>query len=213
MVTGTTFKISPTAMITPKQFDLIRKLATERDWSDAPTLRSMTIKMVVRAEDWTRCSVRRLDASAAIDYLLSPLAPKIQGVAAQDTGVQGTTGAPPKSTPMNWFEVKTVLTPLPLSKYAVEHESGVVQFFEVVERKNGARFLNKLQGAPGDWHRVWLNPEQQVTIGKIIAEDPTRYATAYCEKFTRCSACDSPLSVAASIAAAMGPVCRKKFQW
>lgn len=194
--------------VTPKQFSYIRGLAAQRNWQSAPTTVSLAIKKVNRAKDWSTAEVLRKDASAAISFLLSPQAPAV------------VTTAPAKTvTAVNtvnvWQTLTASLAPLPISKYAlpkIEDPSEYV-FYEIVQRADGRRFLNRLQGAPGTWHRVFLPAAQQVTIAKRIAEDPTKHGTAYCAKFTRCCACDSPLSNAKSIAEAMGPVCRKKFKW
>lgn len=210
MIVPLQFKIAADAWITDKQFNMIRTLADERDWSSAPGLISVTIKMVTRAEKWVPDGiVRRQAASGAIDYLLK--APK--------KATSTLTAAAPASTVSAWQQIKTVLhsAGVPTAKYALPwdstDESSPPIFIEVVWRKSGGVFVNKLQGAPGTWHRVWLAAPQQLEWAKRIAKDPTKYAVLYSQKFTRCAACDSPLSNAKSIAEAMGPVCRKKFKW
>lgn len=201
-------KIAPEAKITTKQFNFMRDLAAQRDWSTAPTELSIAIKQVARAATHAEVEqqVPRKTASSAISFLLSPQAPKVAASA------QSAASAPSQVT---WGGVQTTLAAIPTSKYAIESTKlpGTYVFFEIVQRKNGTRFVNKLQGAPGDWKRIYLTPAQALKVAEKVAENPTAHATKYCEIFTRCSACDSPLSNAKSIAEAMGPVCRKKFKW
>ena len=202
----TTFKIDPTKTITWKQFTWLRDLAAGKDWSQAPTDVSITIKKVTRfkseLEGDVPEDVRRLAASQAINFLL-----KIK------------TPTTPSSTPgftSAWANLANILAELPLSKYAVEREDepGVFDFYEVVERKTTKkRYLNRLLGCPGDWKRVFISAAQGVPIAELIKIDPAKFATLYCQKFTRCSCCDAPLSDAKSIAQSMGPVCSKKFKW
>ena len=48
----------------------------------------------------------------------------------------------------------TTLARLPLSRYALSRVAdGEWDFFEVVERANGPRYVNRLVGSPGDWRR------------------------------------------------------------
>lgn len=209
------FKIDPQSWVTEKQFDLVRKLDGERDWYRAPGLVSVTIKRITRAQKYQEVSkiVRRVAASDAIDYLLKTAPKKISDDAPPSVDLK------PVAKPhvSLWQQLKDTLVDAPAAKYALpcdpaDADSDIV-FLEVVRRKNGGVFVNKLLGAPGDWHRAWLTPAQQLDWAKRITEDPTKHATTYCVKFTRCAACDSPLSNAQSIAEAMGPVCRKKFKW
>lgn len=202
----TPFKIHPDAEITDKQKNLIAKLADERDWLNAPTSISLVIRRVRHAiRDNVPCTVKRQAASRAIDYLLKPstiVAPAI------------VTASTP--TVSKWQQLATLLADLPISKYAVWSTQTLEwTFIEVREQKSTKkRYLNKLLGAPGHW--AWasgITVDWMISMAEIIAKDPTKFATNYCNEFTRCSACDSPLSNAKSIAEAMGPVCRKKFTW
>jgi Family of unknown function (DUF6011) len=229
MMTTTKFKISPTAPITEKQQGWIKKLADEKDWSEAPLDVSLAIRKIRRAKDGELADVLRLTASKTIDFLLAPTTPKAVVAAPapgystdQEAGalLDAVTGSAPSYTSQNiWLELNMKLETLPTSKYAIplsDTNPNDLLFVEVVERKTTKkRYINKLIGAPGDWKRVfgWTDADKQLAIAKQIAEDPTKYVKIYCQKFTRCSCCDSPLSVAKSIAAAMGPVCSKKFQW
>jgi len=206
----TTFKISPTAPITAPQSDLITKLAQERDWQAAPQSVITTITQVAcRPADVPLAPVLRQAASDAIDFLMK--CP--QTVAAQQAWSTKPTAT--KSS-QSWTSLQADLADLPVSKYAIPStaDPSVPVFFEIVVRKTSKiRFVNKLFGAPGDWRRVYLTPAQAKHVIAKVQEDPTRWATWYCERFKRCSACDSPLSNAKSLAESMGPVCRKKFQW
>lgn len=202
----TPFKIHPDAEITDKQRNLIAKLADERDWSSAPTSVSLIIRRVRHAiRDDVPCTVKRQAASSAIDYLLKPLmAPPLATVTVST------------STISKWEILTKLLANLPISKYAVwSKQTNQWEFIEIREQKSTKkRYLNKLLGAPGHW--AWahgITIDWMILMAEIIAKDPTKFAVNYCEQFTRCSACDSPLSNAKSIAEAMGPTCRKKFKW
>jgi len=108
-----------------------------------------------------------------------------------------------------------VLVTVPTSKYALERvgEPGVFDFFEVIERKSGRRYLNRLIGSPGDWRREFLSLTLQLAAARHIAENPTGAALAYCKHHGRCCRCDAKLSVDKSIIEGVGPVCRKKMGW
>lgn len=217
---GVKFKIDPSAPITNKQFHMLKSLIQERDWRIAPSTVSAAIKAVRRftpspSDPLALPNVKRQAASDAISFLLRPSTPKVAAKSATVVPAKPAQSTP-VTTPSAWYSVATALQPLPLSKYAIKKANDDPHdftFVEIVQRKNGARFLNLLVGAPGDWKRQFLSAAQQLHYTKIIAVSPTAYATAYCKHFTRCSCCDSPLSKAVSIAAAMGPVCRKKFKW
>jgi Family of unknown function (DUF6011) len=212
-------KIDPNAEITHKQFNLIKKLASERDWHRrADVSISLLIKTVMRftpsADDPDALPpVKRALASQAISYMLDPKsAPPVTPTTSKNIHVPVTSGA----FPGKWNELTDLLAKLPISKYAVWSESlKCWTFLEVREHKmTKKRYLNKLLGAPGTW--AWatgVSVNWMVEMATVLLASPTQYALNYCEQFTRCSACDSPLSNAKSIAEAMGPVCRKKFTW
>jgi len=105
------------------------------------------------------------------------------------------------------------LAALPVSKFALLRKDGAYDFFEVVERKSGRRFLNQLVGAPGDWNRKRLIPHVQVIAAEHFAEDVDGALRAYVEQHGRCCRCDAKLSSGKSIADMVGPVCRKKLGW
>lgn len=110
-------------------------------------------------------------------------------------------------------QLTQALTTLPLSRYALPRvtEPGTWDFFEVVERKNGVRYVNRLLGAPGDWNREHLTSRLQLHAARHIAEDPRAAAFEYARQHGRCSCCNAKLSDPKSIATSMGPVCRKRF--
>lgn len=101
---------------------------------------------------------------------------------------------------------------LPISKYALPRKDGSGwDFFEITERRNGRRYVNRLLGAPSDWRREYLTVHLQCAALRAISEDPKAAAIAYARQHGRCAVCNSPLSNPASIAQSMGPVCAKRF--
>lgn len=106
---------------------------------------------------------------------------------------------------------RSPLAGLPLAKYAVELDGLPTRFYEVVERRNGARFLNGLIGAPGDWARRKVSYAEQKLVVGYIAADPLAAVKLFSARFTVCGVCSSPLSDPFSIANGIGPVCIKKF--
>ncbi|OFW55830.1 MAG: hypothetical protein A2Y75_05285 [Candidatus Solincola sediminis] len=110
-------------------------------------------------------------------------------------------------------ELNATLGQLPVSRYALprKNDPDVWDFFELVERKNGRRFMNRLLGSPGDWRRDYLCAELQIAAARAIALDPRASAVAYAKRHRRCAVCDAPLSHPTSIEFSMGPTCRKRF--
>lgn len=105
-----------------------------------------------------------------------------------------------------------VLAGLPLVKFALPRTDGSgIDFFEVVERKNGARFVNRLLGCPGDWNREKLSVIHQAAAGHAFSRDVKAAMDLYSDEFTVCSKCDAPLSDERSRAAKLGPVCAKNL--
>jgi len=116
--------------------------------------------------------------------------------------------------------LNAVLASIPASRYALPNVGAGKaadgswlrwDFFEVVERRGGRRYLNRLVGAPGDWSREWLSLTLQTYAAGHIAEDPRSAAIAYAQQHGRCAVCDAPLSNPESIARSMGPICAKRF--
>jgi hypothetical protein len=203
-----TAKINPTTLITPKQVNFIRSLATQRVWEDVLNgTHCMVVKLTLRAPVDELPNVKRLDASTTITALLSC------GKKNAGTPTSKTIGKPVNGASAPGFaEMQNLLIQIPQSKYALTDGHGNLYFCEVVKRKNGTYWANRLVGAPGDWKREFLNITQSMAIGlRIMNAGPKNAAHLYCERFTRCSCCDSPLSNGKSIEQAMGPVCSKKF--
>lgn len=105
---------------------------------------------------------------------------------------------------------KGPLDGLPLSKYALGHGE-TLRFYEIVERRGGRRFMNRLIGAPGDWDRKFVHSSKIAEEAQLIRLDPAAAAKRFAEEFTCCSVCLSPLSDETSRTLGLGPVCRKRF--
>jgi len=144
-------------------------------------------------DDFMTAALTRTQASRLIDALKA--APKLQ--------------VTPAAAPV---PVSSPLAELPVSKYAVEDTDGVLLFFEVVERRGGRKFLNRLIGSPGDWRRDFM-PARDVAFWAtlITTTGSTCCAQRYSAEFTRCAACEAPLSDEDSRAVGFGPVCRKRY--
>lgn len=141
--------------------------------------------------------ISRREASAAIDALLRvrPDAPT----------------APRSDVPAG--ELAALLAAVPLSRYALPRvaDPEVLDFFEVVERKNHRRYLNRLLGCPGDWRREHLDTRLQALAARHIGEDPVAAARAYSLHFTRCARCEAPLSDPRSRACGFGHDCAQHY--
>lgn len=221
--------MTATPEITAKQVTFLRNLAKEKDWSGLDVAKVRLIKTVVRAEtneDGTlKVFVPRKDVSPVINSLLG--CKKIE-VAAP---------APAPGTPtaeLTWAQKKAaaiaLLNEVPAAykgvKYAVPNTdpkaTNTWVFYEVKEYK-GKRYLNRLQGAPGDWHRAWVKYEDYAGIidriktheyttkeGEKLA-GPMAAAARFSDTYEICACCGAKLSNAKSIAEKFGPVCAKKF--
>lgn len=181
--------------ISEKQFNWIREMYASKKWQTELTgPQIMTLKIIARAESVEKVAmINSATASHLIDLLLK---------------CSSADGMP------SWDDLKAITATLPASKYAVEKDGkpGEYIFYEIkIWKKTGARFLNRLQGAPGGWSRVKINLAEALNAAKKIADDPKAAAFKYCELYTRCCCCDSPLSNEKSLEQAMGPVCSKKF--
>lgn len=106
-----------------------------------------------------------------------------------------------------------LLVKLPLSRYALRRANDLDtwDFFEVVEREDGRRYVNQLLGSPADWNRKMLTRELQFAAATHILEAPKASAIEYARQHGRCAVCNSHLSDPASIARSMGPVCARRF--
>lgn len=121
---------------------------------------------------------------------------------------------------------------LPLCKYLVTGDAGQRVHVEVVERRNGRRFVNVLIGAPGDWRRQEVSYATQMGLATKIRtatytdrvelatgwvvrdlQGPEAAAVRFSREHKCCSACMSPLSdeTQPGYAFGLGPVCRTRF--
>lgn len=150
------------------------------------------------------------DTSKLIDGLVA--CPKAVLVAAGS--LQGLTSQPAQPAFQGpWYKDKTgLLWTLPDSKYALLNEDGHPLYYEI-RAWHGSRYFRRLVGAPGNWSRKWVPEGQAKAALAEIAQDYHAAAKLYVQTFTRCCRCDSPLSVASSIEAGIGPVCAKKMGW
>jgi hypothetical protein len=100
------------------------------------------------------------------------------------------------------------LAGLPISKFVLVDEAGVMRFYELVERKGGKRYLNGLVGAPGSFARRHLSPTENNKVAKLYRLDPKAAIKAFSVHYTCCAKCGAELTDAESIATGMGPICR-----
>lgn len=168
--------------------------ATDRQLAFLNTLRVERGFNPIHSDDWAGVTKRR--ASELIDYMKAlprPLVP-----------------AAPLPGPLDH---------LPVSKYAVEEQyqddNGLLNvelvFCEVREWK-GRRYFRVLIGAPGDWRRERVTyPRQQQLVRLIEQATSKEAALRYSREFTRCAACESPLSDPESRARGFGPVCWQRY--
>jgi hypothetical protein len=101
-------------------------------------------------------------------------------------------------------------------KYALPRKKdGVVDFFEVVERKNGKRYLNQLVGGGivGKFNRKNLSPQLQAAAARAILADQVSAAKLFAEKTTTCPRCFTALTNPRSLAAKIGPDCAAAWGW
>lgn len=189
---------------TDKQLAYIKTLAQHRQIPNAAQT-MIEASILERIADVKRQSpVSKAEASEAIDYLLQR--PHVLA------GVVETT------------PLTTALASLPVCKYMVDGAHGEAIIVEVVERKGGRRWLNRLLGAPGDWRRVRLPSPQMAHWAEKVKgaqyydaptdralEGPEAAAVRFSREFVCCAACGSPLSDAESMARGLGPVCAGRF--
>lgn len=188
-----------TTEATERQVDYIRDLAVQRDWKTQLFGEGGTSYETV-TDVLDGKVIGKQAASAAIGDLLK-CRPVITA-AATVTGIQS-----------DLAQLRDLLTEIPPSKYALPHADGNgITFFEVVERRNGARYLNQLVGAPGDWRRMTnLSVRLQLYAARHIAEDCKTAAKLFADAHGVCAKCGSPLSDATSRSRGIGPVCWNSF--
>lgn len=169
-------------LATDRQVAFIKSLEDERNWIGAFDGEAYETVMNVLSGK----QISKREASVAISALLA---------------------APRKPRPGAGVD----LTDLPLSKYALEGENGWLVFVEIVERRGGRRYMNRLIGAPGDWNRGRLPLSVIKGYAATIAEDPAQAALRFAEEFTCCAVCLAPLSDEESRRLGLGPICRRRF--
>lgn len=110
--------------------------------------------------------------------------------------------------------LRVTLQDVPDGYFALQHKAtGEWGFFEVVTRKNGVRFVNRLKGAPVKWNRQWVNLDEQAAIARALAADWQTAAKAYSTLSTHCTRCNAYLDNPRSRAAKIGPKCAKEWGW
>jgi translation initiation factor 2 beta subunit (eIF-2beta)/eIF-5 len=181
---------------TEKQVAYVRDLAAKRDWHVTDPCADTIVDVLGNVGNPDPKFVTRSEASAAIDALLSCRPRPVESTSSLHTGF------------VTLAEKIKVLAELPLVKFALPRTDGSgIDFFEVVERQNGARYLNRLLGCPGDWNREHLSVAHQVAAGHAFAKDVKAAMDLYANEFTVCSKCDAPLSNERSRTARLGQRC------
>lgn len=222
--------------ITPKQVKFLKSLADERDWSGLDVEKVRLIKTVIRSEineDGSLTAfVAKKATSPVIDALLNSCPKKPVATTAAPTYPASVTA--PAGQELTWAQIKAnaiaLLAEVPASykgiKYAVpntdKNSQSAFVFYEVKEYK-GKRYLNRLQGAPGDWTRKFVKyadyagiVERIKTAAYVTNENesltgPMAAAARFSDMYTICACCGAKLSNGKSIAKKFGPTCAKKF--
>lgn len=182
--TTMTLQATTQAPITEKQVAFIADLVAKRDWRSSDD--EIFVKVCSYPVDEMTRTMTRATASKLIDMLLAcrPIRP----TSAADDALAA---------------VKNVGV-----KFALPKKDGSgITFFEIVERKNGRRFVNMLVGHPGSWLRQNISVAMQQAAARAFHADEKAAMNLYADEFTVCSKCDSPLSDERSRAARLGPVC------
>lgn len=117
----------------------------------------------------------------------------------------------------SFAQLQAALKQINPGRYALPRKKdSVVDFFEVVERKNGTRFLNQLLGgniACTKFHRKHLSNEMQAAAARAITVDQTAAAKLYANTYHECPRCGVALTHPRSIAASIGEACAKAWGW
>lgn len=182
----------PARFATEKQLVFVRDLIAKRNYDGLPSSDIDLINTIIDELSRESPVISREEVTSAINLLLA-CRPNTQ-----------------ETQRINAFT--SLIEKLPVSKYALPRKDGSGwDFFEIVVRRNGRRYINRLIGAPSDWRREYLTLHLQSAAIRAISEDPKAAAVAYAERHGRCAVCDSPLSNPESIMRSMGPVCAKRF--
>lgn len=75
----------------------------------------------------------------------------------------------------------------------------------------GRKFLKRLHGNPGGFTSTRLSPKDALTVARMLSRNPLEATQHYGEVFSVCGKCNAPLTDAESVAAKLGPICRKAF--
>lgn len=224
----------PEKAITAAQIAYIRSLAGNHVWTALPDGRQIrVIKLAQRTApvpveqlkdnpNWQQLiAVDRKLASATITALgkCSKTSPNLKHVAAQmmSQTSQAVTQLITQhaSTLSTYDQFLQLVQTVPTSKYALIDDKGEWKFYQVkTTTKTGKTWLYKLQGAPGNWVRIYLGAAKEETLNilKAIAKNPWHAAQDYTTEHKECAACGAKLSHGKSIQQGFGPVCIKKFK-
>lgn len=141
------------------------------------------------------------EASAALDALI-PLAKAVPAVTPAHAGSD------------DWKQLCQLLKQINPGKYALPRKKdGEVDFFEVIERKNGVRFLNQLLGGGNKFNRKQLSNHLQACAARAILGDQKAAARLFAEKTETCPRCSTGLTHPRSIATKIGPNCAIAWGW
>jgi len=114
-------------------------------------------------------------------------------------------------------ELGELLKQINPGRYALPRKKdGVIDCFEVVERKDGRRFLNQLLGgnvAGTKFHRKHLPIELQAAAARAILGDQKAAARLYADTYCECPRCGVALTHPRSRTARIGEVCAKAWGW
>lgn len=122
-----------------------------------------------------------------------------------------TPAASGRTPTISFKAVDEMLDQLPPARYALPNtRTGEVAFFEVAPYKGHNR-IRRLYGAPRDWRRETMALRLQYFAALHILQDVPNSIKLFGETFKVCSKCGSPLSNGDSLAAKLGPDCRKAF--
>lgn len=209
-----------TPEITGPQRKFLDSLVKERDWKLADVLTVRVAKIVSRSTvgEPLVAFVAKKDASHAIDVLLKKC-PKIAPVlvpGGKTLNVKDKALATIADIPGAYKGVK----------YAVKNTDpkspNVWVFYEVKEYK-GKRYLNRLTGSVGGWHRSYVSYKDYAGIIQRVKDSdyitpegehltgPMAAAALFSDMHGVCACCGAKLSNGKSIAQKFGPICVKKF--
>jgi len=177
-----------TNIVTPKQTDFINRLRSERVVSSA--LLDMIAKVSTTAE-----------ASAVITALMN--APRVPrgGVSPELAAMHAALEA---AEPAKYAVPAAVAT-----AYGIDPR-GDLLFFEV-KRYKGRKYINRLTGAPGAFHRSRFSLASATGLLTFIQGRHVEFSLLFGRHFVCCGRCAAPLSDQTSRETGFGPECRSVF--